>query len=55
MGIRGTGKQITLEGINIYTLTRGKLSESHVNWDMLGLLQQLGVVSHRLQRYSTLH
>jgi|AmaraimetFIIA100_FD_contig_41_4520580_length_558_multi_6_in_0_out_0_1 steroid delta-isomerase-like uncharacterized protein len=49
MGIRGTGKQITLEGINIYTLTRGKLSESHVNWDMLGLLQQLGVVSHRLQ------
>ncbi len=49
MGIPATGSQITLEGINIYTVTRGKLSESHVNWDMLGLLQQLGVVPQRLQ------
>ena len=44
MGIPATGRQIILEGINIYTLTRGKLSESYVNWDMLGLMQQLGVV-----------
>lgn len=49
MGIPATGRQITLEGINIYTVTCGKLSESHVNWDMLGLMQQLGVVPQRLQ------
>ncbi len=49
MGIPATGKQIVLKGINIYKLTRGKLSESHVNWDMLGLMQQLGVVSQGLQ------
>jgi steroid delta-isomerase-like uncharacterized protein len=49
MGIPPTGKRVTLHGINIYTLRRGKLSESHVNWDILGLLHQLGIVSHRLQ------
>ena len=48
MDVAPTGKKITLTGINIYTLTRGKLSQSHVNWDMLGLMQQIGAVSRRL-------
>ncbi len=48
-GIPATGKQILLTGINIYTIADSKLSESNVNWDMLGLMQQLGAVSMRLQ------
>ena len=48
MDIAPTGKKISFTGINIYTLTRGKLSQSHVNWDMLGLMQQIGAVSRRL-------
>jgi len=42
MGIPATDKQITLTGINIYRLVDNKLAESHVNWDMQGLMQQLG-------------
>lgn len=48
MGVAATDKQISLTGINIYTIRRSKLAESHVNWDLLGLLQQLGAVSMRL-------
>ena len=44
MGVAGTGKTISLAGINIYTVKNGKLTESHVQWDLLGLLQQLGAV-----------
>ncbi|MBK5199266.1 MAG: ester cyclase, partial [Methyloceanibacter sp.] len=32
MGIAATRKPISLTGINIYTVRRGKLSQSHVNW-----------------------
>jgi predicted ester cyclase len=39
MGVEGTGKQISLAGINIYTIRRGKFVESRVNWDLLGLMQ----------------
>jgi steroid delta-isomerase-like uncharacterized protein len=48
MGVAATGKQINLTGINIYTIKRGRLTQSHVNWDMLGLMQQLGAVSAEL-------
>jgi steroid delta-isomerase-like uncharacterized protein len=48
MGIAATGKSITLSGINIYTVTRGKLSKSHVNWDVYGLMEQLGATSIHL-------
>jgi steroid delta-isomerase-like uncharacterized protein len=51
MGIAATRKPINFTGINIYTVRRGKLSQSHVNWDMLGLMQQLGVVSGVLRTF----
>ncbi len=41
-GVANSGRQITLRGINIYRIVGGLLAESHVSWDMLGLLQQLG-------------
>jgi steroid delta-isomerase-like uncharacterized protein len=43
-GVQKSGKTMTLRGINVYRIEGGKLAESHVSWDMLGLLQQLGIV-----------
>jgi len=42
-GIVPTGKQFTISGVTIARLTNGKLAEGYVNWDALGLMQQLGV------------
>jgi steroid delta-isomerase-like uncharacterized protein len=43
-GIAPTGKQFTISGVSIARLTNGKIVEGWVNWDALGLMQQLGVV-----------
>jgi steroid delta-isomerase-like uncharacterized protein len=45
LGIPATGKSITVTGIDIHRLQNGKLAEHWDVVDMLGLLQQLGVVS----------
>jgi steroid delta-isomerase-like uncharacterized protein len=42
-GISATNKKITLEGITINHVTNGKIMESFVSFDYLGMLQQLGV------------
>jgi len=44
-GIAPTGKQFTISGISVARFTNGKMVEGWVNWDALGLMQQLGVVS----------
>jgi steroid delta-isomerase-like uncharacterized protein len=44
MGIPPTGKQVTITGITISRVENGKVVEEWTNWDMLGMLQQLGVV-----------
>ena len=43
-GIAPTGKQFNINGISIARFTNGKMFEGCVNWDALGLMQQLGVV-----------
>ena len=43
-GIAPTGKQFNITGVSIARFTNGKMSEGFVNWDALGLMQQLGVV-----------
>jgi steroid delta-isomerase-like uncharacterized protein len=43
MGIPPTGKQVTVEGIDVFRLVGGKIAEHWAQFDMLGLLQQLGV------------
>ena len=43
-GIAPTGKQIHMTGISIARFTNGKMTEGFVNWDALGLMQQLDVV-----------
>jgi predicted SnoaL-like aldol condensation-catalyzing enzyme len=44
MGIPPTGKEVTMSGININHFVDGKVVESWGMLDMLGLMQQLGVV-----------
>ncbi|HEV1996043.1 MAG TPA: ester cyclase [Candidatus Acidoferrum sp.] len=43
-GIAPTGKEFNITGVTIARLSNGKLAEGYVNWDALGLMQQLGVV-----------
>jgi len=43
-GIAPTGKQITITGVTIVRFENGKMVEGWVNWDALGMMQQLGVV-----------
>jgi steroid delta-isomerase-like uncharacterized protein len=43
-GIAPTGKQFTISGTTVGRFANGKIAESFVNWDALGLMQQLGAV-----------
>jgi steroid delta-isomerase-like uncharacterized protein len=43
-GIPPTGKQVTGSGISIHRIADGKIAEAWVNFDALGMLQQLGVI-----------
>jgi steroid delta-isomerase-like uncharacterized protein len=43
-GVAPTGKQVTVTGISIDRVVDGKVVEDHTNWDMFGLMVQLGVV-----------
>ena len=43
MGVPGTGKTITLPGINIFRVSEGKIVERWGQLDQLGLLHQLGL------------
>ena len=44
-GIPPTGRRFSVTGISIARIANGKIIESWNNWDALGLMQQLGVVS----------
>lgn len=41
-GIPATNKAISIEGITIHNVSAGKILDSYVTWDELGLRQQLG-------------
>lgn len=43
-GIPPTGKSMTLTGIEIMRVSGGKIVEGWVEFDQLGMLQQLGVI-----------
>jgi steroid delta-isomerase-like uncharacterized protein len=42
-GVSPTGKKVSLEGITINHIANGKIMDSYVSADYLGLMQQLGV------------
>ncbi len=44
-GLAPTGKSAHVTGIWMHRIEGGKIAESWNQWDMLGLLQQLGVIS----------
>lgn len=44
MNIPATGKKVTVSYIDIWRVDKGKLAENWVQMDMMGLMQQLGVV-----------
>jgi steroid delta-isomerase-like uncharacterized protein len=47
MGIPPTGKQVKITGISILRIVGGKIVEEWGEMDMLGMLQQLGVIPAR--------
>jgi steroid delta-isomerase-like uncharacterized protein len=49
MGVPATGKKISVEGITIHHLSKGRILDSFVEWDALGLMRQLGVTPARIR------
>ena len=49
-GIPPTGKTVTMRGITLYRLADGKVKEMYWNYDVFGLLQQLGVIQAPAQQ-----
>jgi hypothetical protein len=35
---------VSVDGITVHEIGNGKIMDSYVNWDIWGLMQQLGVV-----------
>jgi predicted ester cyclase len=44
MGVAPSGKQVLVSGTVIDRIAGGKVAEEWIDWDRLGLLEQLGVV-----------
>ena len=40
-GVPATGKPVVITAINIHRVTDGQIQEGWLNWNALGLLQQL--------------
>lgn len=45
MGVEPTNKELCWTGITIDRIVDGKIAESWANWDMMGMMQQLGAAS----------
>jgi steroid delta-isomerase-like uncharacterized protein len=43
-GVSATGKKISVDGVTIHQIARGKIMDSQSIWDTLGMMQQLGAV-----------
>jgi steroid delta-isomerase-like uncharacterized protein len=43
-GVPATGKPVVITAINIHYVEDGQIQEGWLNWDALGLLQQLGTL-----------
>jgi steroid delta-isomerase-like uncharacterized protein len=44
MGFPGSGKKISVTGMNLFRLANGKIVEEYGNMDMMALMQQLGAI-----------
>lgn len=52
LGIPGTGKRVTVEGIHILRFANGQIVECWEVWDRFGMFQQLGVTPSIVQSTS---
>jgi steroid delta-isomerase-like uncharacterized protein len=43
-GVPATGKPVSVSGTNIHRVTDGQIQEAWLDWDALGMMQQLGVI-----------
>jgi steroid delta-isomerase-like uncharacterized protein len=43
-GVAPTGRRVTASGTSTSRIASGKIAETWVNWDQLGLLQQIGAI-----------
>ena len=43
-GMPPTGRSVMITGISIERFENGQIAETWVNWDFMGMLQQLGVI-----------
>ncbi len=44
-GIAASGRRVAVEGIRIDRIADGKIAESWMQWDLLGLLEQIGAAA----------
>lgn len=44
LGMQPTNRKVTVEGTSIYRLDGGKIAEAYVNWNLVTMLAQMGVV-----------
>ena len=44
MGVPATNKKVSVDGMTIHHIAGGKIMDSNINWDALGMMQQLGAV-----------
>jgi len=44
-GVPATGKRVTVEGMNVYRVAGGKITDLWTQFDGSGLMQQLGALS----------
>jgi len=44
MGVPATNKKVSVDGMTIHHMAGGKIMDSIINWDALGMMQQLGAV-----------
>jgi steroid delta-isomerase-like uncharacterized protein len=44
MGIASTGNRVTVAGMDISRISGGKIEESWSNYDLMGMMEQLGVI-----------
>ncbi len=43
-GVPATGKQVVIRAINIHRVVDGQIQEGWLEWDALGMMQQLGAL-----------
>jgi steroid delta-isomerase-like uncharacterized protein len=50
--IPATNKKMSVDGITIHHITKGKIMDSYFSWDMWGMMEQLGVAPRIGQPHS---